>query len=116
MENRENWQAEIRLELQRKDTARHILGVCESDSSKEIKRIWRKLSIEHHPDRNEGSSESHRMIILVNAAYNCLVNARDCSQLDAEHSQDKMLTDGKYLLDNSWGYFLWWREKYFDNY
>jgi len=108
-----DWQAEIRL-LQRRDkTARRILGVSDSDDAERVKLAWRRLSIKHHPDKNGASLESHRRFILVNCAYMFLTEHKGCEELDAEYLSDEELSDGKYRLDNPWGYFAWWREKYF---
>jgi len=108
-----NWQDEIRLLQQREKKARQILGVSDSDGPEQIKLAWRKLSLMHHPDNNAGSLESRRRFILVNCAYMFLTEGKGCEELDAEHLPDKELTDGKYKLDNPWGYFAWWQEKYF---
>ena len=108
-----DWQAEIRLLQRRERKAREILGVSDSDGVERIKRAWRKLSLRHHPDSNAGSLESQRRFILVNCAYMFLTEGKGCEELDAGHVPDKKLTDGKYRLDNPWGYFAWWREKYF---
>jgi len=108
-----DWQGEISLLQQRETKARQILGVSESDGAEKIKYAWRKLSLGNHPDNNDGSLESHRTFILVNCAYRFLTEGKGCEELDAERLPDKELTDGKYRLDNPWGHFAWWREKYF---
>jgi len=108
-----DWQGEIRLLQQREAKARQILGVSESDDAEAIKRAWRKQSLEHHPDNNGGSLESQRTFILVNCAYRFLTEGQGCEELDADQLTDIELTDGKYRLDNPWGYLVWWREKYF---
>ena len=108
-----DWQADLRLLQRRERKARQILGVSDSDGIERIKHAWRKLSLEHHPDNNAGSLESHRRFILVNCAYMFLTEGKGCEELDAEHLPDKELTDGKFRLDNPWGYFAWWQEKYF---
>ena len=109
-----DWQAELRLRERRRRTARQILGVSDLDGVVEIKRAWRNLSLKHHPDRNEASMESHQRFVLINSAYRCLTQGRDCEQLDCVDSRHERATQGKYRLDNPWGYFAWWREKYFD--
>jgi len=108
-----DWQADLRLLQRRERKARQILEVSDSDGAERIKLAWRKLSLKHHPDNNGNSLESHRNFILVNCAYMFLAEGKGCEELDAEHLSDKELTDGKYRLDNQWGYFAWWREKYF---
>lgn len=109
-----DWQAEIYLLQRRARAACRILGVSDSDSVEKIKLAWRKLSLDRHPDCNNGSPKSHRMFALINSAYRCLTKKLDCEQLDAIPTPDEELTDGKYKLDNPWGYFAWWREKYFN--
>ena len=109
-----DWQAEIRLLRQREKKAREILGVSDTDGADVIKSAWRRLSLEHHPDRNAGSAESHRKFILVNCAYMYLTEKKGCAELDAAPASGGQLADGKYRLDNPWGYFVWWREKYFN--
>jgi len=110
-----DFQAEMRLLRQRESKARRILGVCDSDGAEKIKHAYRKLSLKHHPDCNGGSLASHRRFALINRAYRCLTEGRDrdCEQLDAAPPATEQFTDGKYRLDNPWGYFAWWREKYF---
>lgn len=109
-----DWQAELRLRERQKESARQILGVSDSDGLDEIKRAWRSLSLKHHPDRNDAGMESHQRFILVNSAYRCLTKGKDCEQLDAVGLRYEEPTDGKYQLDNSQGYFAWWREMFFD--
>ncbi|MDY6913161.1 MAG: J domain-containing protein [Planctomycetota bacterium] len=108
-----DWQAEISL-LQRRETkARQILGVSDSSGAEKIKQTWRKQSLRNHPDNNGGSLESPRRFIRVNCAYRFLTEGKGCEELDDKQLTDKELTGGKYRLDNPWGYFVWWREKYF---
>ena len=108
-----DWQAELRLRRQREKKARQILGVSDLAGAEQIKRAWRRQSLKHHPDRNDGSTESHRRFILINCAYRFLSEGLDCEDLDVEHLSDEQLTLGKYRRDNLWGYFCWWRENYF---
>lgn len=114
MKNRDNWQEELKTLIRREKKARQILGVGEMDGVEKIKQAWRELVFQYHPDRNNGSLESQQMFVLVNAAYNCLTRKQDCEVMDTPPAQDGTLVDGKYILNNSWGYFLWWRDKYFD--
>ncbi len=46
-----------------------ILGVTRGASDEEIKRAYRKLVFEHHPDRNPGSQGAEAKIREINAAY-----------------------------------------------
>ena len=46
----------------------------------EIKKAYRKLSMRHHPDRNQGSAESAELFKDVNNAYSYLTNKNDEQQ------------------------------------
>lgn len=50
------------------------LGVDRSASQEEIKKAYRKLSMEHHPDRNQGNKESEEKFKEINEAYTILSN------------------------------------------
>jgi DnaJ family protein B protein 4 len=45
------------------------LGVAENASSEEIKKAYRKLSLQFHPDRNQNSPESTAKFQNISAAY-----------------------------------------------
>lgn len=46
-----------------------ILGVSREASDDDIKKAYRKLVLQHHPDRNPGSREAEEAIRRINAAY-----------------------------------------------
>lgn len=46
-----------------------ILGVSRDASDEEIKKAYRKLVFEHHPDRNPHNTDSEARIREINAAY-----------------------------------------------
>ena len=54
-----------------------ILGIDKNASKEDIKRAYRKLSLEHHPDRNGGSEESTKKFQEINAAYERLTNQQN---------------------------------------
>jgi molecular chaperone DnaJ len=49
-----------------------ILGVSRSADTEEIKKAYRKLALEHHPDRNQGSKEAEERFKEVTQAYEVL--------------------------------------------
>ncbi|MGB0823005.1 MAG: DnaJ domain-containing protein, partial [Alphaproteobacteria bacterium] len=49
-----------------------VLGVSKSATDKELKSAFRKLAMEHHPDRNAGNAEAEKTFKEVNEAYDAL--------------------------------------------
>jgi molecular chaperone DnaJ len=49
-----------------------LLGVNRTASPDDIKKAFRKLAMQHHPDRNTGSKESERKFKDLNHAYDIL--------------------------------------------
>src|SRR3990167_3221987 len=49
-----------------------ILGVTKGASESEIKKAYRKLALEHHPDRNKGDKASEEKFKEVTKAYEVL--------------------------------------------
>lgn len=49
-----------------------ILGVTKSSSDAEIKKAYRKLALQHHPDRNKGNKASEEKFKEVTKAYEVL--------------------------------------------
>ena len=51
-----------------------VLGVSPNASDEEIKRAYRKLAKQYHPDLNPGDAEAARKMQQVNAAYDQIKN------------------------------------------
>ena len=51
-----------------------VLGVSRDASDEEIKRAYRRLAKQYHPDRNPGDQEAARKMQQVNAAYEQIKN------------------------------------------
>ena len=51
-----------------------VLGVSPDASDEEIKRAYRRLAKQYHPDRNPGDQEAARKMQQVNAAYEQIKN------------------------------------------
>jgi len=108
-----NWQADIALLQERTRKARAILGVPKSAARQEIRRAFRQASLAHHPDVNGNDEESLRRFHLACCAYKFLTEGEFCAALDELGSPPPELKDGKYQMDNPWGYWCWWRENFF---
>lgn len=60
----------------------NVLGVGKSASEDEIKKAYRKLSKEHHPDLNKDKPESAEKFKEINAAYEILSDKQKRAQYD----------------------------------
>ena len=49
-----------------------ILGVARDADAETIKKAFRKLALEFHPDRNQGDKESEEKFKKINEAYQIL--------------------------------------------
>lgn len=73
-----------------------ILGVSEDAGEDEIKKAYRKLAMQYHPDRNKGKPEAEEKFKEVNEANEVLSDQKKRQQYDAFRK---------------WGYqwwFWWW--------
>jgi DnaJ-class molecular chaperone len=108
------FQERIRRDLAGREAARRILGAGEDSSQRELKRLWRRECIRHHPDRKPGAPEAAEKFKLVQRAYACLSRGEACEELASEMGTGRAGTSGgKYDTTNPWGYFLCWRERFF---
>ena len=61
-----------------------ILGVRRDASDDDIKKAYRKLAFEYHPDRNPGDTEAEAKIREINAAYEVI------GDVEARRSYDRL--------------------------
>ena len=109
------FQDDIKSEVEATRRAKDILGVADDASPDDIKHAWRRMCRETHPDRNPGGPDANRRFRMVNCAYRLLIDGTPCSELLAEESApDSVPSHRKYDLANPWGFYLWWRERFFE--
>jgi len=65
--------------------AQKILGIAQNATAEEIKAAYKKLALEHHPDRNFGNEEAaNKRMQSINDAYKILGHT-DKSKADGSH-------------------------------
>ena len=104
----------IILDLKVRHAARQILEVGKGVNRTELKKAYRRASLRYHPDHNQGDSDANKVFILVKCAYELLAEGKTCPALLEEiNDWPGVPDDDNYGLDNQWGHFLWWRDKFF---
>ena len=70
-----------------------ILGVSREASGDVIKKAYRKLVFEHHPDRNPDSKDAEEKIREINAAYEVIGDAESRRNYDRLNWGDEFAPD-----------------------
>lgn len=64
-----------------------ILGVKKDASQEEIKKAFRKLAVQHHPDKNAGDKKAEEKFKEINAAYEVLSDPQKRANYDRPQPQ-----------------------------
>ncbi|MFC1826564.1 DnaJ C-terminal domain-containing protein [Thermodesulfobacteriota bacterium] len=59
-----------------------VLGVKKDSSAQDIKKVYRKLAMKYHPDRNEGDKEAEEKFKKISEAYAVLSDPEKRKQYD----------------------------------
>ncbi len=73
-----------------------VLGVSKKASPSEIKKAYRALALEHHPDRNEGSEASEEKLKGINEAYSVLSDTQKRQSYDRFGIRDRGASPGPF--------------------
>jgi curved DNA-binding protein CbpA len=104
----------ITRDLEARKAACKILQVEEDASKDRLKKAYRRAAMKFHPDRNPDDPDADKKFALINCAYELLAEDKPYPKLLEEISTwEGVSEDSKYKLDNPWGHFLWWRDKFF---
>ncbi len=60
-----------------------LLGVTRGATEEELKKAYRRLAIQYHPDRNPGNKEAEDNFKLINEAYQVLSDPRSARNMTA---------------------------------
>ena len=71
-----------------------VLGVAKNASQDEIKKAYRKLARQYHPDRNPGDKSAEERFKEVQGAYDVLSDAEKRKQYDTFGSADGRFRGG----------------------
>jgi len=82
-----------------------ILGVSRTASEAEIRKAYRKLAKQHHPDLNPGSPDAAERFKNISAAYELLGNPEtraryDCGEIDASGAERAPPGGGGFYRDH----------------
>lgn len=104
----------ISLDLETRKAACKILEVGKNASKEQLKKAYRRVAMKFHPDKHLHDPDANKKFTLVKCAYELLAEDKPCPELLQEiNSWPRVPEDNKYRLDNPWGHFLWWRERFF---
>lgn len=59
-----------------------VLGIARSATAEDVKKAYRKLALEHHPDRNHGNEEAAEKFKEATEAYEVLITAEKRERYD----------------------------------
>lgn len=68
--------------MQKSDELYDVLKVSKNATQDEIKKSFRKLAMENHPDKNNGNKDSETQFKKINEAYNVLSDVEKRKQYD----------------------------------
>jgi hypothetical protein len=114
MKHDPDFMQKINRDLAARRAAYRILDIGEDAGLEDVKRAYRNAAVRYHPDHNGNTTEVNRRFALIKCAYELLAFDKPCDEILAEiNSWSSAPDDAAYRMDNPWGQFLWWREKFF---
>lgn len=111
----DSFNSKINEKLKLIKLAYKILDIPCGSEEIEIRKAYRNLAMKFHPDRDPKNKELEKKFINIQNAYEFLMSQKNLGKIKLENPDVSDFTpeDEQYILDNDWGYFLWWRDKFF---
>lgn len=82
-----------------------VLGISPDASDEEVKRAYRRLAKQYHPDRNPGDAHAAQMMQKINAAYEQIKNPEKAAPNRSYSGQQSSGGYGAYGYDPFGGYY-----------
>ncbi len=76
--------------MEKKEDYYELLGVSRNATKEEMKKAYRKLALQYHPDRNQGDKGAEEMFKKINEAYACLSDPQKRANYDRFGSAEGM--------------------------
>ena len=109
-----NFMDKINRDLEARKAACRILEVKENADKQQLKKAYHRAASKYHPDHNGSTPEANKKFKLIKCAYELLAFNEPCDEILEEiNSWPGVPKDSKYNIDNSWGRFLWWRDRFY---
>jgi molecular chaperone DnaJ len=83
-----------------------VLGVARGCTAEELKKAYRKLAMQYHPDRNQGDKAAEERFKEIGEAYSVLSDPEKRQRYDAfGHASDQMPDFGGFSFDSAFDLF-----------
>jgi molecular chaperone DnaJ len=83
-----------------------VLGVARECAPEDLKKAYRRLAMQYHPDRNQGDKQAEDRFKEVGEAYACLSDPQKRQRYDAfGHAGDGMPDMGGFSFDSAFDLF-----------
>src|ERR1700722_2557533 len=83
-----------------------VLGVARECTADDLKKAYRRLAMQYHPDRNQGDKQAEERFKEVGEAYSCLSDPQKRQRYDAfGHAGDGMPDMGGFSFDSAFDLF-----------
>src|SRR6266567_1039930 len=83
-----------------------VLGVARDCSAEELKKAYRKLAMQYHPDRNQGDPSAEERFKEIGEAYSVLSDSDKRQRYDAfGHAGDQVPDFGGFSFESAFDLF-----------